>query len=107
VATGVVTALRDERDGTNVQRVYYPRVRFRTGSGRDITFESGMARGGTGWQIGQAVPVRYLVDRPQVAEVDSFMALWGPTVLFALLAVVFEGVGVGLWFGLIPAETLP
>ena len=99
VVIGVVTALRDERDGTNIQRVYYPRVHFRTDSGRDITFESGMARGGTGWHIGQTVPVRYLLDRPEVAELDSFAALWGPTLLFALLAVVFEGVGVSLWFG--------
>ena len=102
MATGVVTALRDERDGTNIQRVYYPRVHFRTDSGRDITFESRMARGGTGWQIGQAVSVRYRVDHPEVAELGTFAALWGPAVLFALLALVFGGVGASLWFGLIP-----
>jgi hypothetical protein len=38
-----------------------------------------------------------------MAEFDSVVALWGPTVVFALLAVVFVTVGVSLWFGFIPA----
>jgi hypothetical protein len=62
-----------------------------------------MARGGAAWQIGEAVSVRYRVDRPEMAEFDSVVALWGPTVVFALLAVVFVTVGVSLWFGFIPA----
>jgi len=49
------------------------------------------------------VSVRYRVDRPEMAEFDSVVALWGPTVVFALLAVVFVTVGVSLWFGFIPA----
>jgi len=102
VAGGVVVALREERDGMDTQRVRFPRVRFRTASDRDVTFEAGMARGGAAWQIGDAVPVRYRVDRPEMAEFDSVVALWGPTVVFALLAVVFVSVGVSLWFGFIP-----
>lgn len=84
------------------QRFCYARVRFQTASGRDITFESGMARGGAAWRTGEVVSVRYRRDQPEVAELDSFASLWGPTLLFALLAVVFVGVGVGVWFGLIP-----
>jgi hypothetical protein len=103
VAGGVVVALREERDGMDTQRVRFPRVRFQTTSGRDVTFEAGMARGGAAWQIGEAVSVRYRVDRPEMAEFDSVVALWGPTVVFALLAVVFVTVGVSLWFGFIPA----
>ena len=38
----------------------------------------------------------------RMAQVDSVVALWGPTVVFALLALVFVSVGVGLWLGLIP-----
>ncbi len=102
VAGGVVVALREERDGMDTQRVRFPRVRFRTTSGRDITFEAGMARGGAAWQIGEAVSVRYRVDHPEMAEFDSVVALWGPTAVFALLAVVFVSVGVSLWFGFIP-----
>ena len=102
VAGGVVVSLREERDGMDTQRVRFPRVRFRTASGRDVTFEAGMARGGAAWQIGEAVSVRYRVDHPETAEFDSVVALWGPTVVFALLAVVFVSVGVSLWFGFIP-----
>jgi hypothetical protein len=102
VAPGVVVALREERDGMESQSFSYPRVRFRTASGRDITFESGMGRGGASWKTGEVVSVRYQRDQPEVAELDSFASLWGPTVLFALLAIVFVAVGAGLWFGLIP-----
>ena len=102
VAGGVVVALREERDGMDTQRVWFPRVRFRTTSGRDVTFEAGIGRGGAAWQVGEAVSVRYRVDHPEMAEFDSVVALWGPTVVFALLAVVFVSVGVSLWFGFIP-----
>jgi len=83
------------------QSFRYPRVRFRTAAGRDITVESSMAFGGT-WRIGEAVSVRYRLDHPEIAEFDNFAALWGPTLLFALLALAFVGVGAGLLFGFIP-----
>ena len=102
VVSGVVVALREERDGMEAQSFRYPRVRFRTASGRDVTFESGMARGGDAWRIGETVSVRHRLDYPEMAEFDSVAALWGPTLVFALLAVVFLGLGAGLWFGFIP-----
>ena len=103
VAPGVVVALREERDGSETQRFRYPKVRFQTVSGHDVTFESGMARSGDAWRIGETVSVRYQYDRPETAEFDSVLALWGPTLLFGLLAVVFLIVGVGLGVGFIPA----
>jgi uncharacterized protein DUF3592 len=102
VADGVVVALREERDGTDNQRACFPRIRFRAASGREVTFEAGMARGADGWHVGEVVAVRYWVERPETAELDGFVALWGPTVVFALLAVVFVGVGISLWFERIP-----
>lgn len=102
VAAGLVVGLREERDGMETQTFRYPRIRFRTASGREITVESGMALGGTAWRIGDQVSVRYSPDHPEAAEVSSLVALWGPTMLIALLAVVFAGVGIGLWFGFIP-----
>lgn len=102
VVAGVVVAVREERDGMETQRFRYPRVRFRTASGRETTFESGMARSGAAWSIGKVVSVRYRLDQPEVAELDSLASLWGPAFLFGLLTVVFAGVGVGVWFGFIP-----
>lgn len=101
VAQGVVVALREDRDGTEVQTLFYPRIRFQTGSGRQVTFESGVASGGNRWQIGDAVSVRYRVDHPETAECDDPLTLWGTTVLFVLLAGVFLSVGCGLLFGLV------
>lgn len=102
VADGVVVALREDRDGMDTVRVRFPRVRFRTGSGRDVTFEAGMGRGGAAWHVGDSARVRYQVDHPETAEVDSVAALWGPTVALALLALVFLSVGLSAWLGYIP-----
>lgn len=99
---GVVVVLREDRDGMDAVRVRFPRVRFRTAAGRDISFEAGMARSGAAWQVGETVRVRYQVDHPETADLEGFVALWGPTVVFALLAVVFLGVGLSAWLGLIP-----
>jgi hypothetical protein len=102
VVQGMVVGLREERDGMDARSVRYPRIRFQTVDGRDITFESDMARGGDTWRIGETLSVRYRLDHPETAELDSFAALWGATITFALLAFVFIAVGAGLWWGFIP-----
>ncbi len=102
MAPGVVIALRAERDGTNIQPLHYPQVRFQAASGREITFESRMARGASARSVGESVSVRYLVAHPETAELDSFFALWGATTVFATLALVFLAAGLGLWMGLLP-----
>jgi hypothetical protein len=35
-----VVALRGERDGTDIQPLGHPKVRFQAASGREITFET-------------------------------------------------------------------
>ena len=102
VATGVVVALREERDGTDVQPLVSPKVRFQAASGREITFESRLARGRDAWSVGRPVPVRYLTAQPETAELEGPLALWGATVVFAALAITFLAAGLGLCLGLIP-----
>jgi hypothetical protein len=53
---------------------------------------------------GDTVAVRYRTDRPEIAEVGSFAALWGPTLLFAGLGVIFLFVGIGIRLGWLPVE---
>jgi hypothetical protein len=101
-APGVIVALREERDGQDTSNVRYAGVRFRTTSGRDVTFESAMGLGGEAFKVGSALPVRYRVDHPEAAEVDSFMALWGGPLAFAVLGIVFLTIGVSVWLGVIP-----
>ena len=50
--------------------------------------------------------MRYLVAHPEIAELDSVAALWGATILFAALALVFLAVGLSLWIERIPGERL-
>jgi hypothetical protein len=102
VVPGLVVGMREERDGIEVRHFRWPRVRFRTLDGREVTFESDMASSGAACQVGDPVSVRYQRDHPETAEFDSVVALWGPTLLFTLLAATFLAVGTGLWFGFIP-----
>ena len=101
-AAGVIVALSEERDGQDTSNMRYAKVRFRTLSGRDVTFESEMGLGGEAYRIGSALPVRYRLDHPETAEVDSFMALWGAPLAFAVLGIVFLAIGVSVWLGVIP-----
>lgn len=43
--------------------------------------------------LGAQVPVRYLPGDPDVAELDTAAALWGPPLLFALAGTVLLGAG--------------
>ena len=102
VATGVIVALTENRESDEIS--YFPRIRFRSLAGRDITFQSGAGSSAASWRIGDTVAVCYRKDRPEIAEVGSFAALWGPTVLFAGLGVVFLVVGIGILVGWLPVE---
>ncbi|HEU4419578.1 MAG TPA: DUF3592 domain-containing protein [Planctomycetota bacterium] len=61
-----------------------------------------LGRGRDAWAVGRPVPVRYLTARPETAELDGPLALWGATAAFAALAIAFLAVGLGLCLGLIP-----
>jgi len=101
VAPGVVVGIREERDPTDVNLLYRPRIRFRTVSGQEVTFESSVASGDTEWRVGAPVRVRYDTTNPVAAECDSAVALWGATGLFAAMALVFLGLGTALLLGVI------
>jgi hypothetical protein len=97
---GTVVELRQDRE--QVETVHFPRIRFETPAGREIVFESGMGSSLSKWSVGDAVPVRYRPDRPNSAEIDSFLALWGVTMLFGLLGGAFLFIGLGLLLDLVP-----
>ncbi|MBC8032233.1 MAG: DUF3592 domain-containing protein [Pyrinomonadaceae bacterium] len=98
-AVGIVIALTEDRGGDEIS--YFPRVTFKTPSGNDITFQSGMGSSSQARSIGDSVAVRYQPDQPQAAEIDAFMTLWGLTLLFGGLGVVFLFVGVGILTGVL------
>jgi hypothetical protein len=99
VASGIVIALTENRERDEIS--YFPKVKFQTPSGRDITFQSAMGSSSEAKSIGDSVAVRYRPDQPHVAEIDAFMPLWGLTLLFSALGVVFLFVGVGILTGVL------
>jgi len=100
IASGTIVALTENRERDEVS--YFPKVKFQTASRHEVTFQSEMGSSSDAGQIGDTVAVRYRTDQPHVAEIDSFMALWGLTLLFGVLGVVFMFVGLGIVVGLLP-----
>jgi hypothetical protein len=98
--SGIVVALTENRETDAVS--YFPKVRFRTSSGREITFQSGMGSSVEARRIGDAVAVRYRSEQPEDAELDGFMPLWGPTLILEALGVSFLLVGFGILTGSLP-----
>jgi hypothetical protein len=96
-APGDVVALVNIWDGQEVS--HFPKVLFRTESGREVTFQSETGNNPPARRVGEKVRVRYRPDQPQSAEIDSFFSLWGAALLFGLLGGAFTLVGLGMWFG--------
>lgn len=72
---------------TGIQNVtYYPRVQFITPDGRTVVFTSTF--GSTSKpDVGRSLPVRYLLEDPEQAEIDSAI-MWGFRAL-----VILSGLG--------------
>lgn len=100
IASGTIVALTENRDGDEIS--YFPKIKFQTSLGLDVTFESEMGSSLETRRVGDTVAVRYRTDQPHAAEIDSFMSLWGLTLLFAVLGTVFLFVGFGILGRLIP-----
>ena len=96
---GTIIALTETRERDEIS--YFPKVEFHTPSGRGITFQSAMGSSTAAKRIGDSVTVRYRLDQPHVAEIDAFMPLWGPTLLFGGLGSVFVFVGAGILTGVL------
>jgi hypothetical protein len=100
LASGTIIALTENRERDEIS--YFPKVKFQTASGHEVTFQSEMGSSSDAGRIGDTVAVRYRTDQPDVAEIDSFMSLWGLALLFGMLGVVFLFVGLGILVGLLP-----
>ena len=100
IASGTIVALTENRERDEVS--YFPKVKFQTASRHEVTFQSEMGSSSDARRIGDAVAVRYRPDQPHVAEIDSFMSLWGLTLLFGILGAVFLFAGFGILSGVLP-----
>ena len=95
-ATGTVIDLVKKIFNPGSAGVYCPVVRFTTGTGELVEFESGFGTMPASHRVGQTIAVRYDVGNPRSAEVDSATANWfvpGCTIamgfLFLAMGLVF------------------
>ena len=102
IASGTIVDLIEERssdmtsDSMHDEISYFPKVKFQTPSGREVTFQSQTGSGRKAGRIGRTVAVRYRPDQPDVAEIDSFMSLWGVTLVLGVVGAGFLSAGLGM-----------
>ncbi len=65
---------------------YRPVVSFRTQTGKTIKFSPSISMHPAPYQVGEQVPVLYLPDQPQQAQINQFAYLW-----FYVLMLIFFG----------------
>ncbi|HUI56914.1 MAG TPA: DUF3592 domain-containing protein [Bryobacteraceae bacterium] len=90
LAQGVVT--ENVRPGGG-RAVYYPRVRFRTAGGRQISFLSSGGSNPPAYRVGESVTVLYDPQDPYNVSIRSFWNVWVLPFILCSLGVFFFLVG--------------
>jgi Protein of unknown function (DUF3592) len=75
---------------------FAPRVRFSTADGRTVEFQSTYRSNPPAYSAGQSVTVLYDPSEPNAAAVSGLFAIWGLSIILALVGAAFVAVGVGL-----------
>lgn len=99
-APGVIVAMHEDSSGRD-QRAWFPEVRFTNPRGMAFSFRSAVGGPGGPERVGEQVVVRYRADRPGEAEIDSFLTLWGVSLLFGLLGAAFLAIGLFVLAGVV------
>jgi hypothetical protein len=73
--------------------LYYPVVEFRAPGGEMIAFSSPSGRPEKAYEVGSTVRVLYNPSDAARARIDAFWSIWGRTVVFAGLGVLFFIIG--------------
>ena len=73
--------------------VFYPRVRFSTTDGQQISFVSGVGTNPALYGVGDPVPVIYDPHDPDHASIRSLVTLWLLPMILGGIGVVFSCVG--------------
>jgi hypothetical protein len=107
IAIGIVTDLIPVRaegeyvvskgeEGTKIERKYRyrPEIRFKTHAGRTIDFIAPIATRPSRYAIGDPVEVIYDPEKPQTAQINSFLYLWFFTLMLVGFGLFFVGMGV-------------
>jgi len=94
-AQGLVAEVRLEQNAVPMMNQgtgfhFYPTIEFTPdGSSMPVRFESPAGVTGTVFQAGQRVPVRYNPNNPARAVIDNPMGIFGLSIIFGGLGVLF------------------
>jgi len=108
-ADGTVVDLIASTDSDG-DTMYYPRVRFRTGTGDVEEFVGGVGSKPAAFDVGEGVKVLYDPERPGDARIDTFFQLWFLPLLLGGMGIIFAGIGgagIGVGRGGRAASTQP
>jgi hypothetical protein len=100
-ATGSVVKVERERElaqpdefrRRTTQYRFFPVIKFKHLSGREVTFRSEIGDGGetSRYRVGQRIAVVYDVDDKLPPMINSFAGVWLPVLLTAAAGLVFAG----------------
>lgn len=95
-AQGIVTNIETHvSSGSRRSTTYAPHVKFTLPDGSVHEFTSGMSSSRSPYAVGQPVKVLYDPAKPEEAEIDSWLAIWGGPGILGILGIAFTAVGVG------------
>ena len=82
---GDVIDVKEHSGGEGPTR--HPVIRYKTATGEDVTFESKF--GSSNWKVktGDRLEILVSPSNPSDAEVVSFMAQWGLSLIFAIVSI--------------------
>jgi hypothetical protein len=87
--------IRDRDDGGYM---FAPLVRFQTGDGRSIEFQSSLRSNPPGYRTGQTVTVLYDPDAPESAAIRGLFSLWLVTMVLGFMGSIFTAIGTAMVF---------
>ena len=94
-AQGTVTQMLHvtDKDG---DVTYKPVVRFSTAEGKTIEFKSSFSSSPPAYRVGQSVPVVYLPEEPEYAQIRGFLSLWMGPMIIAFIGTIFFLIGAAM-----------
>jgi hypothetical protein len=97
-AEGAVVAIvpRQRRARIGTTRYYHYRIEYRTETGSIVRFESPEGDSSQEFNVGDKLPVLYLPDEPQQAEINLFSHLWYGFTMLSVIGGSLLGCGLTL-----------
>ncbi|MBU0679302.1 MAG: DUF3592 domain-containing protein [Verrucomicrobia bacterium] len=88
-ADGVVRDLVLRRSSGTSSGTYYPVVEFTTPNGETVEFVNSVGSQPPSYRKGEEVGVRYDVENPYKARIDSFVSNWLLVIIFGTMGSIF------------------